>query len=160
MMSPLISVFWPHLPTLVSYLYKITLFSKSPFDGPTYLTLLGDVLYEWSLMFIVALMQIKKKLQIQQLWIFFEAFLFLCRFHEIFLSIIRLMPFPSTLYRSQNVFCRLRIFWARPKFELLQNIFCLLKNWIYQKQNIFWSEAQKDWDCHNLQKKIDLSQNI
>ena len=33
-MSPLISVFWPHLPTLVSYLYLIALLSKSPFDEP------------------------------------------------------------------------------------------------------------------------------
>ena len=83
------------------------------------------------LMFIVALMQIKKKVANSTTMDFFDAFFFLCRFHERFLSIIRLMPYPSTLYTSQNVFCWLRIFWARPKFELLQNIFCLLKNWIY-----------------------------
>ena len=36
-MSPLISVFWPHL------------LSKSPFDEPPYLPHWGDVLYEWSI---------------------------------------------------------------------------------------------------------------
>jgi hypothetical protein len=33
-MSPLISVFLPHLPTLVSYLYLKAKLSKSPFDEP------------------------------------------------------------------------------------------------------------------------------
>ena len=51
-MSPLISVFWPHLPTLVSYLYLIALLSKSPFDEPPYLPHWGDVLYGWSLRII------------------------------------------------------------------------------------------------------------
>ena len=85
---------------------------------------------QFMLMLIVALMQIKKKsCKFNNYGFFFEAFLFLCRFHDRFLSIIRLIPRPST--GPKMFFCRLRIFWARPKFELLQNIFCPLKNWIY-----------------------------